>query len=190
MEIKLRKKDKIKINNPEEIFKIMKQVLIRENKIRQNREHFWVIGLNNNNVILFIELISLGSLTTTIADPGKVFQLAVHKDALKVILVHNHPSENLSPSDADIDMTDRLIQSGKILDRTVIEHLIISEKGYYSFAKSGLMDSLKLSKKYSLKYLEEDRIVEEIAKAMKNYGESTAKITKYTGLAKDKINKL
>ncbi len=92
MEIRLSKEQKIKVNSPQAIFNIMLQILLRENKIGRNKEHFWVVGLATSHKILFIELVSLGSISKAIVDPGEVFQLSIHKDAVAVILVHNHPS--------------------------------------------------------------------------------------------------
>jgi DNA repair protein RadC len=70
----------------------MQQILLREDKIDQNREHFWVIGLANNNRILFIELVSLGTVNRTLVEPMEVYSLALQKRAVKIILCHNHPS--------------------------------------------------------------------------------------------------
>ena len=107
MEIKLTNAEKIKILNSDDLFRIMQQILLRENKIDQNREHFWVIGLENNNRILFIELISLGTVNKSLTEPMEVFSLALQKRAVKIILCHNHPSGELKPSEQDKDITDR-----------------------------------------------------------------------------------
>ncbi|WP_417800293.1 JAB domain-containing protein, partial [Tenacibaculum sp.] len=109
MDIKLTEQEKIKILNSDDIYGIMQKVLLRESKIDQNREHFWVIGLANNNRILFIELISLGTVNATLVEPMEVFSFALQKRAVKIILCHNHPSGELKPSEADKDISDRLI---------------------------------------------------------------------------------
>jgi len=88
MDVKLTEKQKIKILNSDDIYVIMQQVLLRENKIDLNREHFWVIGLTNNNLVLFIELISLGTVDKTFAEPMEVFSFALQKRAVKIILCH------------------------------------------------------------------------------------------------------
>eukprot|EP01090_Pellita_catalonica_P019836 TRINITY_DN6863_c0_g1_i1.p1 TRINITY_DN6863_c0_g1~~TRINITY_DN6863_c0_g1_i1.p1 ORF type:complete len:130 (-),score=5.73 TRINITY_DN6863_c0_g1_i1:2-391(-) len=114
MDIKLTEQEKIKILNSDDIYGIMQKILLRESKIDQNREHFWVIGLANNNRILFIELISLGTINATLVEPMEVFSLALQKRAVKIILCHNHPSGELTPSENDKNLTDRLIQVGII----------------------------------------------------------------------------
>jgi len=202
MNIKLTENEKIKVLNSDDIYGIMQKVLLRENKIDQNREHFWVIGLENNNRILFIELISLGTVNKTLAEPMEVFSFALQKRAVKIILCHNHPSGELKPSDDDKDVSDRLIQVGIIVDTEVIDHLIISTKSYLSFADIGLLEELAKSTKYVPKYVLEQRIKKEateiaekkktieIAKAMKRANENVAKIVEFTGLTIEEVEKL
>ncbi|NQY01480.1 MAG: JAB domain-containing protein, partial [Flavobacteriaceae bacterium] len=147
MNIKLTEAERIKILNSDDLYGIMQKILLREQKIDQNREHFWVIGLENNNRILFIELISLGTVNKTFAEPMEVFSLALQKRAVSIILCHNHPSGELKPSNEDKDITDRLIQVGIIVDLKVIDHLIISNKSYLSFKDIGLLQELEKSTK-------------------------------------------
>lgn len=148
MNVNLSESDKIKILNSDDLYGIMQRVLLRENKIDQDREHFWVIGLANNNRLLFIELVSKGTVNSTLVKPMEVFSLALQLRAVKIMLVHNHPSGELQPSEDDKDTTDRLIQVGNIVNLQVLDHLIISQKSYLSFSDIGLMDKLRLSKKY------------------------------------------
>lgn len=202
MDIKLTEAEKIKILNSDDLYNIMQQVLLRDNKIDQNREHFWVIGLENNSRILFIELISLGTVNKTLVEPMEVFSLALQKRAVKIILCHNHPSGGLSPSEGDKDITDRLIQVGIIVNTKVLDHLIISEKSYLSFVDIGLMSELAQSTKYVPSYVLEQRIRKEaadiakrkekteIAKAMKSADEPIDKIAAFTGLSVEEIEKL
>ncbi len=202
MDIKLTEAEKIKILNSDDLYNIMQQILLRENKIDQNREHFWVIGLENNNRILFIELISLGSVNKTIAEPMEVFSLALQKRAVKIILCHNHPSGELRPSDNDKDITDRLIQVGIIVDTKVLDHLIISEKSYLSFKDLGLFEELEKSTKYVPSYVLQQRIIKEaaeiakrkekveIAKKMKRNGADDEMIVLSTELTLEEVKKL
>lgn len=158
MNIKLTDEQRIRVLNSKDVYSIMQQILLREDKIDQDREHFWVIGLGTKNRILFIELVSLGSIKSTLAEPMEVFSLALQKRAAKIILCHNHPSEDLTPSAADKDITDRLIQVGIIVDVRVIDHLIISTKAHFSFAETGLLSELEKSTKYVPHFILEDRI--------------------------------
>ncbi|MDO5969850.1 JAB domain-containing protein [Flavivirga aquimarina] len=202
MDIKLTKEEKIKILNSDDIYGIMQRILLREGKIDQNREHFWVLGLANNNRILFIELISLGTVNETLADPMEVFSFALQKRAVKIVLCHNHPSGELKPSDADKDITDRLIQVGIIVKTEVIDHLIISDESYFSFSNVGLFDELKKSTKYVPKFVLEQRIKKEatkiaeknktieIAKQLKRNGADDEMIAASTGLSIEDVKKL
>lgn len=148
MNINLSSEEKIKVLNGDDLYGIMQRILLRADKIDQDREHFWIVGLATNNRILFIELIGLGSVNATIAEPMDVFSFALQKRAVKIILVHNHPSGELKPSPADLDMTDRLIQVGVIVNTEVYDHLIITKRSYMSFRETGVLDELKESKKY------------------------------------------
>ena len=202
MDIKLTNEDKIKILNSDDIYGIMQRILLREDKIDQDREHFWVIGLANNNRILFIELVSLGTVNKTLAEPMEVFSFALQKRAVKIILCHNHPSGELKPSEGDKNVSDKLIQVGIIVDTEVIDHLIISDKSYLSFKDIGLMDELKLSTKYVPKYVMEQRIKKEvteiierkntieIAKKLKRKGIDEQTIVETTGLSLEEVQKL
>lgn len=160
MDINLTEEERIKILNSDDLYGVMQRILLRENKIDQNREHFWVIGLESNNRILFIELISLGTVNRTIAEPMEVFSLALRKRAVHIILCHNHPSGELQPSQEDRDLTDRLIQVGRIVNTPVLDHLIISERSYYSFSDTGLFDELK----QSILYMPTYELVEQLRK--------------------------
>ncbi len=124
MDIKLTKHDE----GTDDVYSIMQRVLLRDNQIDQEKEHLWMIGMNQAGYILYIELIALGSYKSVDVEPMNVFRVAVMKNASRVILVHNHPSGSLTPSDADKDITDRLIQVGRILNIDLIDHLIITPK--------------------------------------------------------------
>jgi len=202
MDVKLTEAERIKIINSDDIYGIMQKVLLRENKIDQNREHFWVIGLENNNRILFIELIGLGSVNKVIAEPMEVFSFALQKRAVKIILCHNHPSGELKPSDTDKEITDKLIQVGIIVDTHVIDSLIISDKSYLSFKDIGLFVQLEQSTKYVPPYVLEQRIKKEatdiakqkqtieIAKQFKRNGVDEKIIAESTGLTFEEVQNL
>jgi DNA repair protein RadC len=133
MKVKLTLKQKIKILNSDDVYSIMQQVLLRENKIDRNKEHFWIIGMAQSNKILYIELISMGTVTSTLVEPMEVFSIALQKRTVKIILVHNHPSGELMPSEADKDVTDRLLQVGLFLNVPILDHLIITERATTAF---------------------------------------------------------
>lgn len=100
-------------------------------------EEFWVIFLGRSNKVLTIANVSKGGMTSTIADPKIIFKQALEHSATNLILVHNHPSGSLSPSQQDIILTNKLIKAGELLEIQVIDHLIIGDRQYYSFADEG-----------------------------------------------------
>ena len=102
-------------------------------------EEFWMLMLNRSNTIVKKELVSRGGVTGTVVDARIIFKSAVENLASGVILCHNHPSGNLKPSDADIKLTKNLSEAGKVLEIPVLDHVIISENGYFSFADEGMM---------------------------------------------------
>jgi len=103
------------------------------------RESFWNLLLDGKNRILRLQKISQGSLTSSIVHPREVFRPAVHEAAAGVLFIHNHPSGEPSPSREDIEITRRLVESGKILGIRVLDHIIIGEFGYFSFADHGML---------------------------------------------------
>ncbi|MDP4283591.1 MAG: DNA repair protein RadC [Bacteroidota bacterium] len=102
-------------------------------------EVFAVVFLNRSNKINHFEVLSKGGLTHTIADPRVIFKKAIEVDATSLILCHNHPSGNLRPSRVDEELTSKLKEAGKLLEIKVLDHLIVSDEGYYSFADEGLI---------------------------------------------------
>lgn len=159
MKVRLSKQDQIKVLNSEGLYTVMQKVLLRDRKIDRGKEHFWVIGLANNNRIGYIELVGLGTMREVLVDPMEVFSIALQKRSAKVVLVHNHPSGELRPSREDKDITDRMLQVGALVGVPVTEHLIISEEGYYSFVNSGLLEELSFSKRYILAYKEQEQLL-------------------------------
>ncbi len=102
-------------------------------------EEFKIILLNRANRVLGIVPISIGGTAGTIADPKVIFVSALKCNAASIILAHNHPSSNLKPSHADIELTKKLRNAGQFLDLPVIEHIILTKDAYFSFADEGLM---------------------------------------------------
>jgi len=102
-------------------------------------EEFMVLCLNRANRVLGWAKISQGGLSGTVADPKVIFQVALKSNSSSMILAHNHPSGNLHPSEADIQLTRKMKEAGVLLDLPVLDHLIVSSEGYYSFADEGLL---------------------------------------------------
>lgn len=102
-------------------------------------EQFLVIMLNQSNKIIRVVSISEGGVTGTVVDPKKIFKLAIDNNATGLVLGHNHPSGNIRPSEQDKKLTAKLFAAGKLLDITVLDHIIVGEENYYSFADNGAM---------------------------------------------------
>ena len=102
-------------------------------------EEFWVLLLNRGNQILERVNISKGGVSQTVVDSKIIFKMAIDKLASSIILCHNHPSGNLKPSDADIQLTKKLKEAGRILDLPILDHLIFADNTYFSFADEGLL---------------------------------------------------
>lgn len=125
------------------VYRILQSILLRENAMRRVQEHFWVMGFNNAEKLLFVELVTLGTDNRVFVKPPEVFRMAIYKTATRVILAHNHPSGVAFPSQADKAFTDRLLKAGKIIEIDVVDHLIITDTDYYSFEDFGLMHELR-----------------------------------------------
>jgi len=104
-----------------------------------NHEEFWILLLNRGNFVSSKHLISKGGQAGTIADPKIIFKTALENNAAAIILAHNHPSGNLKPSQADINLTRKLKDGGSLLDISILDHLIFSNMKYYSFADEGIV---------------------------------------------------
>lgn len=102
-------------------------------------EVFYLLLLNRANKIIRAVKISEGGFAGTVADPKKIFKIALEYAASAIILCHNHPSGNLQPSDADIKLTNKLVASGELLDLKVLDHLILGDGEYFSFADENLI---------------------------------------------------
>ncbi len=209
MNITLTDKEKIKVMNSDDLYKIMQSILLREQRVDQDREHFWTVCLNRANVIMNIELVSMGNVFSTGVLPMEVYSIPLQKRAVNLIFVHNHPSGELKPSKEDKDVTDRLIQVGKFVDIPVLDHMIISNESYYSFADSGVLSKLEMSLKYVPLFVQKEKALneqrEEFEKATKKIVKSKAVemakvllaegvaielIVKSSGLSKSEVEKL
>ncbi len=100
-------------------------------------EEFWVMCLNRSNNVLCIGKIGEGGLSSVVADPKKVFRLALENNAASIIVAHNHPSGNKNPSTEDNKLTEKLQMNGKMLECPLLDHIIVTDSGYYSYADDG-----------------------------------------------------
>ncbi len=134
-----RRESKIKkvnaITSSRDVFEYMQSVLTD-----LQHEEFWALFLNVKNHILSRVLIGEGGTTQTVVDPKKVFRLAIEHNAVNILVCHNHPSGGIQPSQSDINLTRKLREGAKILDMSLIDHVILGNENYYSFADQGVLD--------------------------------------------------
>ena len=134
---KVKPSERPQVSQSKEVYELLKRNW-DENKIGLV-EQFKILLLNQNNRVLGLYEISTGGMTGTIADPKLIFIAALRAAAVNLILAHNHPSGSLKPSRADIELTRKIKDGGRLLDITVLDHLIISNEAFYSMADEGTM---------------------------------------------------
>ena len=127
------------VSEPKAIWNRTKDLLKAEDEIDQDKEHLWVFHLNSRNQIKLIELVSLGILNSSLIHPREVFTRAVGERAAQIIIAHNHPSGEVTPSEDDLAITKRLVKAGEILGIELIDHLVVTTTGYTSFKQKGLI---------------------------------------------------
>jgi DNA repair protein RadC len=125
-------KEIVKISTSNDVYRLISPVLSEK-----NYEEFWVFYLNNSNKILSKQLCSMGGITSTVVDVRLLYKRALELSAVGIIVCHNHPSGNVQPSISDRELTDKIKQAGRSLDIQLLDHLIIGEKSYFSFADHG-----------------------------------------------------
>jgi DNA repair protein RadC len=123
-----------KVTSPQEIADIFIPILRDDTK-----ERFIVVCLNSSNKIIKHETISIGNLNSSIVHPREIFKVAIDCSSASIILIHNHPSGNPEPSNEDIRITKKVVESGKILDIPVFDHLIIAGDTFTSFVEKRLI---------------------------------------------------
>jgi len=124
---------KLKIGSSTDVYEAIRPYLMD-----LQHEQFWVLLLNRANEVIRPQQISIGGVSGTVADPKMIFKAAIEHLASSIILVHNHPSGNLTPSQADKDLTKKVKEGGQTLDIPVLDHLIFSDTGHFSFADEGI----------------------------------------------------
>ena len=126
--------EKPKITSSKAVFNVMQPVIGD-----LEHEEFWVLYLNNSNKVLAKHQISKGGLTATIVDIRLLFKSALEFAAVAIIVCHNHPSGKLEPSTADKNLTQKIKTAGETLDIKLLDHLIVTQKSYFSFADEGIL---------------------------------------------------
>lgn len=160
-----------KTKAPPVIVSVMQHMLKRNELPDDQREHFWIVGVDHDNNLKFIELVSLGDRHKVNMSSADIFRVAVLKNASRLILVHNHPSGNVLPSKEDKRTTLCLIRIAEMVGLLIIDHIIISADDFFSFDSEGLLDEIRLSDEYRI--LDTDRY-EELKSDLKQTGKVEA----------------
>lgn len=128
-------RERVTLEGPEDVASILSHYLEDE-----DREHFVTLMLDSKNRVIGVHTASIGTLTAALVSPREVFKAAILCNALSIVLGHNHPSGDVDPSPEDIQVTERLVRAGAMLDIEVLDHVIVGEEGSYtSFKRSGIM---------------------------------------------------
>ncbi len=131
--------ENLEIKNADKVTQIFKAILEAENKVDQDKEHFWTVGLNQRNGIKYIELVTLGTLNASLVHPREVFRMAIFEGIAALIIVHNHPSGNIDPSDDDLTIIQKLKKAGEIIGIKIMDSIIVTIKGNnFSWVDKGL----------------------------------------------------
>ncbi len=124
----------IKIDTPQRTYNYIKPYLLD-----LKHEEFWILLTNRNNVLIKHFQISIGGVSGTFVDKKIIFKHAIENLASMIVLIHNHPSGNLKPSEIDLRLTKDIVETGKLIDIPIVEHLIFTDTEYYSFAENNLI---------------------------------------------------
>ena len=127
------------LDEAEKVAQLFRDILAIESEIDRDKEHFWVIGLDVKNRVIFVELCTLGILDRNLVHPREVFRLAISRGVARIIVGHNHPSNDPEPSQEDLAVTLKLTKAGEILGIALLDHVIIGGKSYVSLAKRGII---------------------------------------------------
>ena len=127
------------MDEPEKIYKIVMNYENELDIVEKEKERFYAIGLDVKNKIKYVDVVSTGALDKSIVLPRETFRMAILSGVIRIVLAHNHPSGNIEPSEADLAITKRLVEAGKIIGIEVLDHIIVSEKGFFSFKNEDLL---------------------------------------------------
>jgi DNA repair protein RadC len=130
---------KLAIFRPQDVVPILRQWLASIDPIDQDKEHFIVLSLDVRQKVKQVEVISIGTLTATLVHAREVYRRAITLGAARIIVAHNHPSKDCSPSDEDLVSTRKLWQAGDVLGIPLVDHIIFSDSSYYSYADEGII---------------------------------------------------
>lgn len=122
------------LSNPQAVFKFM-----RPKCRRLDREHFWRIDLDARSKVLGYEVVSIGTISASLVHPRELFKGAILNNAAAIIIAHNHPSQDTTPSAEDKEVTRRIQKAGEILGIPLLDHMVLADDRFHSFKDSGMI---------------------------------------------------
>jgi len=128
---------KLCAESPAITYTVLSEMLQSEDRIASDKEHFWALHLNTRNIITCVELVSLGTVNSSLVHPREVFRRAICEGSSAIIIAHNHPSGYCEPSYQDIELTQRLLEAGVILGIDLLDHLIHHRYWFLQFQGAG-----------------------------------------------------
>ena len=146
MQIRLKPNQKIHIETSADIFQLLQPAFLRQSKLNRDREHLWLMCLDHSQTVRTLELLGLGTQQTVLIDAMEVFHRALLRRAASIVVAHNHPAGSLKPSRSDITATEKLVDASHFLNIKLLDHLIISEKEFYSFRDGGEFEKMNTRK--------------------------------------------
>ncbi len=135
MEVRVKKKI---VQRPEEVVEIFQSIQKAEHEMDKMKEKFWTVGLDVRKRIVYIELVSMGTLNACMVSPREIFRFGIVRAVFEILIVHSHPSGDPEPSDDDLAITKRLHEAGKILGIELLDHIIVTHgSAFTSFKADG-----------------------------------------------------
>lgn len=129
----------LNLNSAQVAYEALKKVFGQLDEVDQDKEHMFVLGLKRNNRIKYLDLVSVGTLTGTVVGVREIYRRAIHYGVHSIFISHNHPSGTATPSSSDIAITKKLKEAGILLGIELVDHVIYTNEGYYSFANEGTL---------------------------------------------------
>ena len=131
------KDSKIQVHGAAEVTKVFQDILALEDKIEQYKEHYYVMHLNIRSQVIMVELVTVGTVSSSLVHPRETFRRAVMAGAASIIIAHNHPSGEADPSDEDTKITQLMFDAGNLLGITMLDHIIFTNDNYFIFRNNG-----------------------------------------------------
>jgi DNA repair protein RadC len=131
------KDSKLQVDGAAGVAKVFQDILALEDKVEQEKEHYYVMHLNIRSQVMMVELVTVGTLTSSLVHPRETFRRAVMAGAASIIIAHNHPSGEVDPSDEDMKVTRVMLDAGNILGITMLDHIIFTTDNHFSFRNNG-----------------------------------------------------